>query len=363
MNLRPLMFGALAVLIACGTSNVANDADVTVSGVLRLPDGGPAAAVPVVLVEEPSGIDALFELTVTVTSIGMLCLTQQVSFCKGARRATTDEEGRYSFTMKGKDAKSILGNPAHFALSARLDSGPRIQTRFPIEQAEVKVPEARFWQPDGLRVQAGPQRVEYSWPPLAGAKHRLEVTEADELVWAQESAPNGSFDARAIADAQGEFRAIARVERDGFTTDHHSQPVAVSGQAGAPPSRGSGCTLAGVTPQPCGFTDGRYAGASLPQQVCPSASASASPGTCGSHTWITIDLGAARQVTTVFLHGLSTSKDFEVSVSADGAQWNRYARHKRAGYVALTGNSPVSARYVRVQSESLHALQEASVWG
>lgn len=358
------MLGALAVLvIACGTSNVANDAAVTVSGVLQLPDGGPAAGVPVGLVEEPSGIDALFELTITVTTIGMTCLTQQVSFCKGARRTTTDAQGRYSFSMKGKDTKSILGNPARFALSSRIEAGPRVQTRFEIGAEQISVPTMKFWQPEGLKVSAGPQRVEFSWPPLAGAKHRLQVTESDDLVWTQETGPSGSFDARAIADAQGEFRAIARTERDGFTTDHHSQPVAVSGQAGVPRSRSAKCAMPWGQVDPCDFTDGRYAGATLPSPVCPSSSAAASPSPCGSRAWITIDLGAPTRVEAVFLHGLSTSQDVLIHTSIDGSQWTQRARHKRATYVALPLNPPASARYVRIQSESIHGLQEASVWG
>lgn len=371
--MRLVVFAAITALaVACGSSKVPNDAEVTVAGVLLMPNGTPAAGVRVGLMEQPGVLDALVELTVTVASIGMLCLAQEVSICKGARRTTTGADGRFAFTMSGRDAKTVLGNAARFVLSSQLDSGPQLQIRFEVAEATVNVPETSFWQPDGLKVVPGPRWVEYSWPVLTSNPkprgYRLQVAEAEDVVWAQDTGPSGKFDARAVSDVQGDLRAIAKVERHPFTIEHYSQKVPLSGLAGAPPSRGAACTIAGgdgpVPVEPCLFTDGRYAGA-FPRQSCPSASASP-VNKCPANTWVTIDLGTSQRIGTVFLHSLGTSSDITIKTSDDGLKWTNRARHKNAAYAGVGVSPPVTARYVRVQpgndSDTIRSLHEVTIW-
>lgn len=364
--------GLLATLaIACGTSDIANDAEVTVTGALLNSDGSPAAGVRIVLTEQPTGLDALAELTVTVSSIGILCLAREVSFCKGARRATTDAEGRYSFTMKGKDAKTILGNPAHFALSAEHVSGPRIHARFALSEEAFEVLTIKFWNPEPLQVSAGQQWVDYSWPAFdnkpASDGYLAELTQGEELVWSQESRrPTGRIDARAIADMQGEFRAVAVVKHHGFTVHHYSPPVPVDGKAGAPPSRNANCSVAGgdgpAPVSPCPFTDGGYANR-FPSQSC--APASPAPQTpCAANTSLVVDLAGARSISALFLHGLHSTANLDLLTSTDGLTWTRQSTLKPSPYTAFTLPSPVTARYLRLDATNgtLHSLHELSAW-
>lgn len=373
------VFGVLAaILIACGTSNVANDAPVSVSGTLALADGNPASGVTVGLIEEPDGISALVELTVTVTTVGLLCLTQTVAICKGSRKTTTDAEGRYTFKMNGSDSKNILGNPARFAVSAQLPSGAQVQTRFEISTATIAVPKATFWEPEKLSATPGPQSVEYSFSEFRSKPkpkgYQVSVTDSVETIWAQPGSPSGKFDARAVADAKGELHVVAtvqqKVEEVTFTTTHHSPRIPLAGAAGAPPSRGATCEVAGATGPvpltPCPFTDGTYSGP-FPSRSCPQATPTpSSPKRCTANSWISVDLGTARPISAVFLHGLGMSSDTNVETSDDGRQWTKRAKQKPAQFLMLTMPAGTSARYVRVRSgnetDSIYGLTELSIW-
>lgn len=376
MKMRALAFALAALMvIACGTSDVADDAEVVVTGVLAMADGTPASGVKVALVPRPSGLDALAEFTATVTSVGMLCLAQQVALCKGARHATTAADGSYSFTMRGEDTKTILGNPVAAVFTARAPSGAWVDSRFELSKEKISVPRLAFWEPAGLSVSAGRQSIAYSWPPLATEPkprgYRLAITVADSVLWSQQTGVSGKLDARIVADAQAEFSAVAVVEQDGFTTEHHSPPSPLRGVAGTPSSRDSACSVAGrdgaVPVSSCPVTDGAYR-AEFPVQSCATASPSpaVSPSPCPANTWIAVDLGRPQPVSAVVLHGLAMPAGFEISTSDDGLRWTNRAQHKRAEYALVTIKPTVTARYVRLQSgtrsEAMSGLAELSIW-
>src|SRR5581483_8088819 len=177
---------AALLLIACGTSKVANDAQVTVSGTLLLPGGAPAANVTVGLIQEPDAFSALVELTATVSTVGLICLTQTVTICKGSRKINTGSDGHYSFAMSGKDSKTILGNPARFLVSAQLPSGAQVQTRFSLTTATISVPTQTFWEPAKLSASPATDFVTYSFSdfqPRPSSGYQVSLTRSDETIW------------------------------------------------------------------------------------------------------------------------------------------------------------------------------------
>lgn len=390
--MRQLTAGLAVVVTAallsasCGQSSVPDEAEVTVAGTLRLPDGSPAAGVTVGLLKEPSGLSVLFEFAVTVASIGTLCLTRQVSICQGARTTTADDNGRFSFTVPGEDTKTFFGNPGSFVVSGQLPpgegqaAGPGVQTRFELDQVELTVPEVTFWEPAELAVTAGPQSVDYT-----GAEREQDgrpeftvvVTDGDEdVAWSEPAGPDGRLDARSVADLRGTLHvtAVERREPDGvtFTTTYSSQRLAIQGAAGPPLSRGASCTVDGpesTVLDPCPFTDGRYAD-EFPHQTCPAPSPtpepSASAPPCTANTWVSIDLGAPRPVGAVFVHGLTLSSDLVVETSGDGVSWTPVTTGQLASYDRVELPDRPLARYLRLRSadpsHSLAGLAELSVW-
>ncbi|WP_020522050.1 discoidin domain-containing protein [Catelliglobosispora koreensis] len=368
--------GLAAILaMACGTSNLANDAEVSIAGELRLPDGKPAAGLTVGLVKEPGAVDALVELAATVSSVGLLCLTQTVSICKGARKTTTDDAGKFRFTMRGSDTKTMLGNASGFLVSSSLGDGrPSVQVRFEVEQPTVDVPATTFWEPAPLEVKADKAQIRYSWPQtVKGAKYALSITSGKTEVWQQDVSGAGQLDARVASDIKGNLHAIATTTQDGsattFTTVHRSQAAAFTGLAGPAPSRGSSCFVAaqeGSAPiSPCSLTDGAYTGQPIPLQQCVTASSAPastpSPAACAANTWVSADLGTSRTVSAVILHGLQAGGSYTVESSVDGAQWTARATNPGTNYARVTF-APVTARYVRVRSERVSGLREFAIW-
>jgi hypothetical protein len=369
--------GLVAILlIACGTSKVADQVQVTVSGTLLLPSGAPASGVTVGLLKEPGGLSVLVELAATISTVGLLCLTKAVAICQGARKTTTDATGRYSFGMGGRESKDVLGNPAHYLLSAQLPSGAQVQTRFDLTIATIDVPATTFWEPAQLSVSPAADWVSYAFTDLTPKPrgYQVSLTRADETIWNQAGPSSGKIDARALADAEAEFHAVATAQREGigvmFTTDYHSPRVPVRGMAPAPASRGAKCAVSGaqrlVPIEPCSLTDGRYDG-SFPSQSCPAASPSASPAKrCTANAFVQLDLGTSRPVSVVFLHGLGTATDVVVETSDDSLKWTKRLRQRPAPFLAITLAAGASGRYVRLKSandsDTIYSLSEFAVF-
>lgn len=384
-SLPAVVVVAALVLTACGRSNVPEDAEVTVSGVFRMPDGAPAAGVTVGLLEEPDGIGAFFEFMVTVGSLGVLCLAREVAICADARTTTTDDGGRYAFTMSGEESQTLFGNPGTFVVAAELPAGedqvagPSVQTRFEIDQVEVRVPELSFWEPDGLVVEAGPRWLRYAGAEFPGRpEYTVVVTDRDDVVWSQPGASTGEVDARAVADLAGALHvtALERRRADGvrFATSYHSPHVGFRGVAGPPMSRGASCTVAApdATPlTPCPFTDARYAD-DFPHQSCPDESPAGSPeptpsARCAVDTWVSVDLGARRLVGTLFVHDLHVASDVvAVETSDDGVDWSHQVTAELAAFDVVELPDGTAARYVRLRAEDdpprFTRLTELSAW-
>jgi hypothetical protein len=375
---------ALVTIVACGTSKVADDATVTVKGRLSLPDGAPAAGITVGLMKQPGAFDALAEIGLTVTTVGLACLTRKVSICQGARKATTDSDGRFSFTMSGQDSKSTLGNPSDFLVSAQLAAkdgelaGPSVQTRFAIDAETVEVAPMRFWRPGSLVLRPGPATIAYAFDAIDVPKPRYSVTIEDRdgnPVWVHGSAGrDGDLDARAGADVQGGFFVAAAASQADhgvtFLETYFSQHLAFTGVAGAPTSRHRPCAVASSAGQArfgteCVLTDGVYREA-YPAQTCPAASPSPSGEPCAANTWAWVDLGSPRPVGAVFLHGLGLSGgNAVIDTSDDGTTWSVRSQVKTDAYLRVPLNRVV-ARYLRVRGgverDTIGRLAEIAVW-
>lgn len=394
VRLRPLVSAgvAIAVLVAaaCGQSSLEDDVEVTISGALTMPDGSPAADVPVGLVKQPGAGSALFEAALLVGSVGTLCLARALTICDDGWTTETDKTGRFSFTMRGSDTKTTFGNASTFVLAAELPArdgqaaGPAVQTRFEVDQAEITTPELSFWEPAQLSVEPGPHWVSYSGVEFDRGSHGYEVvvTDGDALVWSEPGQPEGRLDARTVADADAAFGVTTMADQEAgglrFTTSYHSQRLPLRGIAGPPASRLAGCRV-GEPAEPvtggCPVTDGQFSN-EFPIQSpapCPSSTAGTAGPCTDENTWVSVDLGAPHRLGAVFVHGLRTFSDTPVAVetSRDGVDWVTHKKGPLVPYVRVALPGGTTAQHVRLRVRAgtggpphgrIQSLTEISAW-
>ncbi|HSA20119.1 MAG TPA: discoidin domain-containing protein, partial [Myxococcota bacterium] len=181
----------------------------------------------------------------------------------------------------------------------------------------------------------------------------LEFTDPQgRASWSQAA---GALDLRVLEDAQGTLLARARFENTAWdrqvdTLELYSGAVPFAGTAGAPPSRGAACTLAGQSyPGGCPLTDGGMELSTSPDGLAQ------------------IDLGAVRAVELVVLRGSFSA--LELSASLDGQSWTPLASGLTGDSLQVTPPQPVQLRHLKLreglddygQQRSL-LLAEVSAW-
>jgi len=377
-----LALGVLGLHAPAVVADIPDDAVVTVTGQLLTPGGLPASGVKVVLSPVLTfREDALGSLGL-VGSVGTVCLLDPPPLlCAEDPGTTTDEQGAYTFRMRGRDAKTSApaGRPRDFIVHASLPAatgqlaGPAVSSRFTVSTPGVTVAPIRFWGPLTLPVQAGAQRLRVRWqPPVIprSARRRATllrfVTRLNEDVWAQPAARGATIDARALEDAEGALLATSVVTIDGRDTTFTGAREPFAGRAGAAPSRGMSCRGRGGTHAfgagPCPVTDGAF---DISSQGCPGSGAAFSR----CHRSIAVDLGRRASVGRVFLHDLDLFAEHGiVETSNDARSWKRGARFARddGTFVKLRLAPGIKARHLRLRASGSHGrisgLAELSVW-
>jgi hypothetical protein len=176
------------------------------------------------------------------------------------------------------------------------------------------------------------------------------LTEGNQVLWQMQGQ---TLDPRVLEDlpvrAVGVGSADVRVSHvDGRTIYHQrlaSAAVAYQGP-GAPPSRGSACTLKQAAALGCTLTDGDLS--------------TAQAFTRGRVA--TVDLGRAEPVGLVVVRGQASPETMTVEVSADGASWHTFRDGALGGARGVVATGDSTARYVRLTAADRGAVSEVSVW-
>lgn len=370
----------LVLATACTASEVDPDARIDIGGTVRRQNGDGAKAVRVGLSREAD----LGEVFAVFTTFGLACIDAHTTVCLGSRVTRTDDAGSFDYELRGKDTQGIVGQASTMVLTSQLGPrpteavGPIATYRFQVQTEKLNLPVA-FWEPSldgstgsfGARVTwtAVPGRV---LPPGLGSaapEYALEFRRGNENVWRVDPARSGfAFDARLLEDASGTGSVVAALDGE-KVSDEHGRSIDVvlrsgsryfEGPAGAPPSRGTGCSVPDergrpVVQSPCLLTDGSFEDGFTPS-VCRGETGCVEPSARST----TIDLRTVRALTLVAVRGCSARCMVETSKNA--RTW-RTAGVADSENAALILRPAVSARYLRVSSSvSVAGLREVSAW-
>lgn len=353
-----------ATVAGCGEqSRVAPDATITISGLLTGPDGAPAPKRPVRLGTGISDGDG----ALAVLTIGLSCTT---GACTGnLRDATTDDAGRFIFSLVGRDTQSSFGEAVSVLVSATGSpepdqvSGPLTSARFQVQTEALELPTLPLVDPD-LVLEGGSQVVA-RWTANRAGPYDLTFEAGEEVpVWlARTTEPTVDVDPRLLEDTAGRVVVGARYEEavEGSPVEMRwrSPGVPYAAGAGAPPSRGRPCRYVDVggvpsgEPALCDLTDGDLHSEAAPP-VCPASAATCTPAAA------IVELGAPVPAELVVVRGCDGGCGVEVS--SDGTTFHPVgAAADGFGTVSLDGTL-VTAVKVGLGS-GLTRLREVSVWG
>ena len=279
------------------------------------------------------------------------------------RRRTTDEEGRFTFRLKGRDIVyprccklrpiTIDSSPIRPGFRA---SGAFSSATFEVQGTGASV-DLRLWEPEivtaGGKVTWNPPSPDSS--PDAAYEVNLELlppfpgsTYFSNVWTASATGQSAELDLRRLEDAKGRVVLRASREVDGVSYSYRSADLVLEGTAGVPASRGQGCVLetqAGIEPlAPCPVTDGNLVADDMPFGKV---------GEVGR--WVRLDLGAPVKIGTVFARSCGGC---EVQASPDGVRWSSLG----TGDVVTAAQSQV-ARFVRMGLlPNSDGPAEVSVW-
>lgn len=350
---------------ACGEqSRVAPDATITITGRVVGPDGSPVADRPVRLGTGITDGEGAF----AVLTLGLSCTS---GACTGnVRDATTDAEGRYTFSVEGRDTQSTFGEAVSVLVSATGApkpsevSGPLASARFQVQTAQLELPVLALVDPALTLEAAG--GVVARWASPRGGPYELSFEDGDELpVWLVRTGEStATVDPRLLEDTAG--RAVIggqyedAVEGSTVALQWRSPGVPFAGGAGVPPSRGRACRYvdaagtAFAATDGCGLTDGDLAVAAAPPP-CPPGST-----TCAAPTTAVVDLGTPVPAELVVVRGCTSG--CAVEVSADGTTFRPAGAVSDDFGAVVLDAQPVTAVRVGLGA-AIPGLREISVWG
>ncbi len=374
MRTVPAVLAALSLTVfGCSVSEVDPHATVRISGHALDPRGRPLADTTVLLFKQADIGEILVGTTLAIGTLSTVCLLPDPpAVCNEARTATTDENGRYEFELKGADTQGTMGTESTLSVVFSGSGGQgSTSVRFTVKDTSVTVPDARLWKAAPQAPAAsGPIRL--SWSPLPtatgdDAAYSVQLFDAGSgsVFWSQAaSGTEATVDPRMLEDRPGSMAVNASTSLSGGsgTGDVHasylSARLPVEDTAGVPPSRGRRCaavlgTKPGLAPPPatCPMTDGNLTTAAMLGGVARR-----------TVTGVVVDLGLVRPVDLVVARGFAGQ--IIVELSTDGTAWEPVGS-EQGTTVAVEPSDGTTARFVRVRSPvGLDATlaREVSVW-
>lgn len=357
-------------LAACDFSHVKSGETVVISGRALTATGVPLKNVTVTLYKEADFGEFIVGSVLAVGTLGGVCLFPGApSICHKGRTTTTNDNGVYTFTVKGSDTQGLIGDASTldvvFADPNGGKSAPSTTLRFKAQTKRVQLPTARLWN-SGLHVVQGTRArptFTMKWQTLNGSDgysaQLLNPTNGLPISSQSAKQTHATIDARILEDRAADVAVTARHDLGhGVSAIYLSNRKSVSPIAGAPPSRHAPCDaitgtdhLGTFKQTVCVATDGDL---SAPSRL------TATNGKVVSG--VQIDLPRAQHVGLVVARGVSGS--VVVEVSNNGRTWHQVGTATGDTISVEPAGRPV-ARFVRVRSasgldESLVA--EVSVW-
>jgi hypothetical protein len=262
--------------------------------------------------------------------------------------APTDARGTF---LVGTDAKTAQQGGA-FRLEVSSPEGVLL-AELPLSGTRTSAGDLTLWAP-AITVSAGRIRVA---PPASASAGSLSVVVSGHAILAVALDPDWTVDAGGLEDAQATVWAVAFFPPgSGGATRFLGSPATLVRGPGAPLSRGARCRVGSQGAKdltPCPFTDGDLA---TPW----TAACVFGPG-CDTSA-ITLDLGASRSISSIYVHGDGIAGQtgiVRVALSQDGAYW------LEPGTITVGGGPLVFPagwieRYVRI--DSVNGVSEVSVW-
>lgn len=351
--------GAAALAAGCVQSSVDPAARVVVRARVLAPAGSPAAGAPVVAVVEPAPSDLLFGFPLTLGTLGLACLADDVpKLCADRRRTRTDDAGAFRFEMAGRDVRGLLGEVRRLVVATSGEAaagapvGPVTSAGVAADATDLALGDLRLW---GGRVGLGEAgaAVTATWPALTpefGVPGRASVAfEQAEgaTVWeAPATATGGQVDGRVLEDSAGAAVVTVESSRSVGSLDvalaYRSAGTAYLAGAGAPASRGAACR------------DGEGA---LLQSPCPLTDGDLTTPTGVAET-VTIELGAPRRLELVVVRGCGAP----CTVAAVGPGGAPVALGEVTDRFALLAPTGAPAAVALRLSGAVGGLAEVSVW-
>lgn len=375
------LVAAFLLMSACTQSEIPSSAAVTIGGTLQGQNGAPVAGGLISLSKQNPG-----ENLAAVFSLGVYCLASgpSVSVCRTARRAQSDETGRFAYHLRGSDTQGFGASADTMILSGgrprpgtdEIESA--ISTLRFVAQTTTLSLDLRLWEPVAQAASDG-RTVTVSWPAfpaglaagVSGSALKTAVLFQDRdgrSIWTIDRAgrDSGSLDARVLEDSRGtlavsaESGAIRVPDSQGRTVAlvFRSGLFPYASDFGPPLSRGRPCAVADargapVAQTPCGLTDGDLVSPFEPRTCPAEAEASCSePSTPVS----TIDLGNVTALGLIVVRGCGACT---LETSADGRAW-RHLAEGSGDDVAVPARG--KARFVRFSATGIPGVREVSVW-
>lgn len=358
-------------LAACETSPIDPEAEVHVRGQVTAPDGGPLGNRPVRL---GTGV-GFGDGAVGVITLGLSCTDGS---CSGnVFDATTDSNGSFDITMKGRDTQSSFGEPlsvlvgSSAAPGAGQVSGPTVAARFRVMTEDVRLPVLSLVDPGLVLKTSVP--IEATWSTPRPGPYELTFEGRSTLpVWKLVTTGSpATVDPRLLEDTVGRAllsaTATDAIEGSDVTIRWRSPGVPYVAGAGAPPSRGRPCHYVDAagnrddTGPECRLTDGDLARGDTTSPVCRPGPTPDEP-VCAAAVAAEVDL--ARPVPAELIAVRGCTGGCPVEVSDDGSSFRAVGSvSDDFGLVGLDGR-PVRAVRVGLGPNGTEAeLREISVWG